>query len=85
MEIAKVKNTSNIFFFLRHPIHNVESFVIQLVNTSSIFNRDIQFQNSNPPTQLSNNTFSKKKKNYQIIYKKEEGKKRTLRYHSMNI
>ena len=63
MEIAKVKNTSNFFFFfLRHPIHNVESFVVQLVDTSSIFNRDIQFQNSNPPTQLSNNTFSKKKK-----------------------
>ena len=62
MEIAKVKNTSNFFFFLRHPIHHVESFVVQLVDTSSIFNRDIQFQNSNPPTQLSNNTFSKKKK-----------------------
>ena len=72
MEIAKVKNTSN-FFFLKHPIHNVESFIVQLVATSSIFNRDIQFQNSNPPTQLSNNTFSKKKK-YQIIYKKEEEK-----------
>ena len=62
MEIAKVKNTSDFFFFKRHPIHNVESFVVQLVDTSDIFNRDIQFQNSNPPTQLSNNTFSKKKK-----------------------
>ena len=61
MEIAKVKNTSDFFFFKRHPIHNVESFVVQLVDTSGIFNRDIQFQNSNPSTQLSNNTFSKKK------------------------
>ena len=60
MEIAKVKNTSDFFFFKRHPIHNVESFVVQLVDTFGIFNRDIQFQNSNPPTQLSNNTFSKK-------------------------
>lgn len=72
-KLQRLKILLIFFFFLRHPIHNVESFVIQLVNTSSIFNRDIQFQNSNPPTQLSNNTFSKKKKN-QIIYKKEEEK-----------